>query len=482
MPELEIRYKAQGPTLERYHLSRTPVQCIMGPLGSGKTSATIHKIFGLICAQRAVDGVRRSRILVTRNTYPDLTDTTIRDWLEIVSEELGQFSRGHPPEHRLDFDLEDGTRVLSEVVFIALDRPDHVRKLRGFQATFAWMNEIKEQPKAIFDGLDGRIGRFPRQVDGGASWAGILGDYNACDTDHWLYELEQQWRAGELPDYEFFIQPGGVIKVDGKWIVNPDRENQAGLPPGYYERLLQGKSEDYIRVELGNEYGFIMDGKPVHPDYVDSVHSWPEPLDPVKGVPIVVGMDFGLTPAATFLQLLPIGRWIAFDELVATDMGAERFAEQLKYKIAEYPGFMWTFRGDPAGDSRAGTDERTVFQVLAANGIQAVPASTNDVGLRRSALQRPLRRLIAGRPGIVFGPKCKVLRKALAGGFCYKRIQVAGAERFRDVPDKNEFSHVAEACEYALIDGGEKATISPTAAALGASGPITVKQSWSPFD
>ncbi len=34
-------------------------------------------------------------------------------------------------------------------------------------------------------------------------------------------------------------------------------------------------------------------------------------------------------------------------------------------------------------------------------------------------------------------------------------MAVAGVERFRDVPDKNQHSHVAEALEYLLIGSGE---------------------------
>ena len=48
-----------------------------------------------------------------------------------------------------------------------------------------------------------------------------------------------------------------------------------------------------------------------------------------------------------------------------------------------------------------------------------------------------------------------MLRKALSGGFCYKRVQVTGDERYMDKPDKNKYSHVAEALEYMLLGEGE---------------------------
>jgi len=404
--------------------------------------------------------------VITRNTYPDLTDTTIRDWREIVPDECGRFLYGHPPEHKLAFRLGDGTRVESEVLFLALDRPEHVKKLRGIQATGGWMNEAKEQPKAVLDMLTLRVGRYPRAADIPHYWSGVLMDYNAPDEDHWLYTLEEQWRNGSLPDFEFFIQPGAVMKAGDTWVVNPGAENLANLKEGYYERGLQGKSEDWIKVNLANQYGFVVDGKPVHPDYLDSVHCWHEPLRATPGIEIRVGLDFGLSPAAAFVQRQVNGRWHVLDEIVCTDAGTERLADLLKLKMDEYEGYEFVVRGDPAGDIRAQTDEETPFRILRANGIAATPASSNDAELRRAAVDRPLTRLVQGKPGIIVSPKCKTLRKGLAGGFCYKRVQVAGDERYRDVPDKNQYSHVVEALEYALLDAGEKATVAKSQKAV----------------
>jgi hypothetical protein len=52
-------------------------------------------------------------------------------------------------------------------------------------------------------------------------------------------------------------------------------------------------------------------------------------------------------------------------------------------------------------------------------------------------------------------PACKVLRKGFAGGYHYRRLKVAGDDRYQDQPNKNEFSHVHDALQYALSGGGE---------------------------
>ena len=177
----------------------------------------------------------------------------------------------------------------------------------------------------------------------------------------------------------------------------------------------------------------------------------------MQGWPIHVGIDFGLTPAATFAQRGPMGQWRVHSELATEDMGAVRFGELLRQAMHErYAGMAFAgITGDPAGMGRAQTDESTPFQILQAAGIDARPAPTNDFTKRREAVAGALSRLIDGQPGLVVHPRCSTLRKAMAGGYNYKRVQVTGEERYRDVPDKNGYSHVAESLQYMLMGAGE---------------------------
>ncbi len=489
MVDALMEFRADGPVLENFLNSTAFVQVIRGPLASGKTTTAAFKVFELICNQRAsTAGIRKSRVAIVRNTYPDLTNTTIRDWRAVVPEHCGKFTMGHPPEHVLDFDLPDGTKVYAEVIFLALDKPDDVKKLRGMQLTFVWINEMKEVPQAIVAMATGRVDRYPTQ--GYSAWVGVFGDSNAWDEDHYLQRWAELVERGEMVGYEFFTQPGGVIKVDGKWVVNPNRENQEWVGPEYYERQIPGKTQDWIKVNLANEIGFSFTGKPVHPDYSDVFHKSETLLTPRSGV-VRVGMDFGLTPAALFQQRQENGQWWVFDEIVCEDAGADEFALEVKARVSEWdaqvPGLSWVFRGDPAGDDRVQTDKQTCFQVLRLNGVPANPASTNDVEIRRAALDRPLTRVVSGGlPGLLVSPNCVNFRKGMSGGFCYKRVSIAGEERYRDVPDKNKYSHVVEAGEYGIMDGGEHAIRNPATpkanlAAMMPQAPMR-PQSWNPLD
>lgn len=486
MPVAQLRYQPQGAVLEAFGKSRKPFRFLRGPLGGGKTIATAFRVFKYLCEQKPnKEGVRKSRWAVVRNTYPDLTNTTIRDWRSIVPDGCGSMTFGHPPEMKLDFDLPDGTRVQAEVIFVALDKPDDVRKLRGMQLTGAWINEAKEVPRAIFDMLTGRIDRYP--APGFSTWVGILGDTNAWDADHYLEVWAQAVRNGEMADYEFFVQPPAVVKVDGKWTVNPAAENLAVLKPDYYARQIAGKREDWIKVNLANEIGYYVDGRAVHPEYSDSLHGAKEILVPTPGI-VYVGLDFGLTPAAAFMQRQANGQWWAFDEIATEDGDASTLAIECKAREQEWNArvgqgarLTFVYRGDPSGDNRVQTDSDTAFKVMRANGVMAFPCSTNDPQLRRDALDRPLTRTVKGLPGLQISPRCKMLRKGLAGAFCYRRVAIAGDERFRDVPDKNIFSHVCEAAEYALLDAGEHA-VKDGGRNAPAPRPVRLQPAWSPFD
>lgn len=434
-----IVYEPPGPVSKAFLKSDAFVKGIMGPFGSGKSTVCVMEIIKRAKQQRVgSDGKRRSRWAVIRNTYPELKTTTIKTWHQWVSPALGRWVDSGPPMHHIQ-DQE----IDLEVIFVSLDRPDDIAKLLGMELTGAWVDEAREVPKAVIDGLTGRVGRYPSAAMGGSEWSGIIMSTNPPDNDHWWYKLAEEVRPS---GWEFYRQPGGL---------SPDAENRDNLPPDYYERQCAGKDPDWIKVYVDGDYGFVRDGRPVYPEYKDAVHCREFELMPK--LPIHIGIDFGLTPAAIFAQKTPMGQWRWHSELVTEDMGAVRFAEMVRAAMRErYPDFVFgSITGDPAGDIRAQTDETTPFQILKAQGVPALPAPTNDFIKRRESVAVPLSRMIDGEPGLIIHPNCKMARKGMAGGYNYKRLQVTGEERYRDVPDKNMYSHVCEAGQYLMVGGGE---------------------------
>ena len=434
-----IEYNA-SPTLKAFHGDNdSMVRGLIGPIGSGKSVGCVWELIKLCNEQQPdMDGIRRSRWAIIRNTYRELNDTTMRTFFDWIPKELGEWRAAD-----MTFKLRNND-VEAEFLFRALDRPDDASKLLSLELTGAWINEAREIPRAILSMLLGRVGRYPAKRHGGPSWYGVIMDTNPCDEDHWWFRLFEE----ELPDnWAIYKQPGGLTK---------NAENVDNLVPGYYKNLMGGQDQEWINVYVHGLYGFVRDGKPVHPLYKDDVHTAKEKLE-YQGGPLTVGCDFGLTPAALVWEHTPSGQWRAISEIVTEDTGAETFGNLLKEHLKKtYPGKGFDMWGDPAGDQRSTINESdTVFSILQGQGIPIYKCETNDVVIRRAAIDTLLGKLTAtGEPALLVSPACRMFRKGMNGGFKYRRLKVSGDEKYADVPDKGMYSHIVEAGEYGLVGAG----------------------------
>ena len=476
-PKYVFDFGGDGEVLEAYIACRARVSMIMGPLGSGKTFGSLQRILQHQAEQEPnAEKCRPTRFYAVRNTYPELMTTTVKDFDEVFNG-ISRIKTGGlgPPTALCEYDLGDGTWVWSEVVFLALDRADAVRRLRGSQPTAFWLNEVKELSLDVVRMCNGRIGRFPKPIARGVDWTwrGMFGDCNAPDVDDWYYQLAEKRRP---KNWKFFRQPGGVIdagtKPDGmtRWEPNPDAENLSNLDRGYYieqvEMAFDEGGDSWIRVNLANEYGFVVDGKPIHPAFKTHLHVVSEGIPFNPAWPLYTGADYGRTPAVVLAQYDEAkGRVLVIGEVVTSDdsrQSAELFAPQVlqiitssyRNEVGEPPEIRgW---GDPAGDAGGQAREDTPRDIMRANGIPIDSAPSNVFALRTSALDRALTRNgIDGKPGIqISGPSCPRLVKALMGGYQYRRMKVAGDARYTDEPDKNAHSHVAEALHYLMLGLG----------------------------
>jgi len=463
-------YNAE-PTPARFHACDAFVRGLMGPIGSGKSVTCCMEILARAARQTPnKEGIRKSRWGIIRNTFGELRSTTIKTWQDWVPDSECPIVYDSPIRGGLRQRQQDGTIVELEVLFIALDRPDHVRKLLSLELTGAWINEAREVPKAILDGLTGRVGRYPNLSDGGASWSGIVMDTNPMDTDHWWYKLSED----ETPrGYEFFKQPPALLYDEEFKIYkpNPTAENVQNhiLRYEYWLRQVPGKQGEWINVYILGQYGSVQEGKPVYPEYNDDAHC--KPFEPVTNLPLIVAFDFGLTPSVAIGQVSPRGRLLIADELVSEDMGITQFSKDfaIPHLRREYgPIFkdldllaITLTTGDPAGTQRAQTDEKTCFEALREAGFQNIrPASTNSFIARREAVANYLTKMVDGVPCFQISPKAKTIRAGFLGGYRYQRVRVSGEERFKDQPEKNKYSHPHDALQYlAMLAAGGVQTI-----------------------
>lgn len=213
------------------------VSGVVGPIGSGKSSGCVVRIPKLAYLQHpGSDGVRRTRWAVVRNTYRELQDTTRKTFEQWIDPSAGRWD-----EQDFSFTVDHPTLHM-EVLFRALDRPADVKKLLSLELTGAYINEAREIAKPIFDGLQGRVGRYPSKAQGGPRWFGLWFDSNPWHQRHWLHRL---FKPKPPPGFELFEQPDGL---------SPQAENIENLPAGYYERLCHGKDSEWIDCYVRGAY------------------------------------------------------------------------------------------------------------------------------------------------------------------------------------------------------------------------------------
>ncbi len=443
MADTIISYIPAGETIKRFHESSAFVRAIRGPVGSAKsTCCALELLRRAQMQQPSPDGIRRTRFAIIRNSYPELKSTTWKTWSTWCPAVYGKTNFDSPITHHVktaDLDME--------ILFLALDRIEDSRKLLSLELTGAWINEAREVPKGILDALTGRVGRYPSRMQGGCTWSGILLDTNPPDTQSWWYKCAEE----ETPEgWEFFSQPPGTSEF---------AENIQNLPAGYYKRISAGKDDDWIKVYVNGEYGFLVEGKPVFPQFRDSLHTSPTNLTPDPHFGLMIGADFGLTPAAVIAQKLPDGRWQIIDELNTDNTGIKRFAELLStYMATNYPDHTvvgcWA---DPSGSYGADSEDETAIGIMnAVTKWKWRPApGENTLHERLECVRNVLNRLVDGQPGFLLSPKCAMLRKGMANGYHYKLASSGNGAVQHETPNKNEYSHGNDALQYLLLGGGE---------------------------
>ena len=252
----------------------------------------------------------------------------------------------------------------------------------------------------------------------------------------------------------FGIQPPGVIRHGANWIENAEAENISNLPRNYYQRLLSGRPESWIRQNLANQFVFHADGRPVHTGFNEAIHVRPVILTP--GIPITIGVDFGRTPAAAIMQRLPNGTWLMADEISLENTSVLSFGKIVRQYLNEkYPNFKIGGYGDPAGVANSQTRDETPFDMMSLAGVDLWPAPSNDFEERVTVVDLALSRLIDGQPGFQIDPSCKMAIKGLAGAYQFRRVQVSGEYKYHDKPVKDRTSHICEAIQYAILGAGD---------------------------
>lgn len=447
-----INYTAP-PTCARFMKSESFGRLIGGPVGSGKTTACLFELFRRALEQHpAPDGIRYTRFAIVRQTLKQLKDTVLKDILDWL-------------KHVASYKVSDNTiyiqfgDVRSEWVLIPLDNPEDQARLLSMQLTGAWMSECIEMDVALISPLAGRCGRYPGAALGGCTWMGIIADTNMpAEGSPWHNFMELNTPA----DWQIFIQPGGMDDnaENLEWLTQtpetlklpPHDDRRRAQGRKYYERFIRSNSADWCKRYVHAKYGDDPSGSAVFRESFKRHWHVVDEVEPVSGWPLLVGLDFGRDPCAIICQPDHRGRLLVLEEVIAEDIGLElQLQRAIKPALMQerYMGKGVYIVGDPAGRQRSTLYEETSFDLIKRNGLNAYPAPTNDVDKRLNAVESWLLGSRDGGPAVLIdAERCPKLVRALAGGYRYGRTK--GGQR-KPSPDKNEYSHIMDAFQYACV-------------------------------
>ena len=493
-----VRY-VPSPTFRAFHAvppGLAEFRIVRGPMGSGKSVGCCKETMLTTEFQPAFDfgddpkdpdngimpdgkrhPVRWSKWLIGRDTKPEMWNTTIKTMREVLPG--FHIERQQPTiEGRMEVPSmrNDGTWCRTDYVFVPFDLPqdEFEAALKSFEPCGAWINEGDTVAWKRIWLANSRVGRWqpvkpPNEDDPPLYLSfGTIIDSNSPNETNWMHRLEMD----EKPDRTFFfIQPPGLIKTTDEngcevYLDNDEAnarkfklrpaENIKHLKGGfgYYRKMLVGGDPDDIKRFVLNQYGTSVDGKPIYSAWNADLHVRDD-LEFMPGLPLILGTDFGLTPAMVFMQIGRDGIVRVLDELPASDMTLDTFIDSMLVpKLVERFGWPRSPRimnyCDPAGAQRTQTYGDRCLDMLNERGFptEPCPDMSNDFRTRRDAVEKLLRenRLLVDR-------RCKMLIGGFNGHYCYKRMRLgAGAERYAEGPDKNNpYTHIHDALQYPIV-------------------------------
>jgi len=451
LAEFNLKYDVRqtAPTLAAFHRSNADFRAILGPIGGGKSVACCVEIYRRCVEQRVgTDGFRRSRWVVVRNTKSQLKDTTLKTWNDWFASGIGVIGYWKETEATFFFEFGD---VRAEILFRALDTPADVAKVLSLELTGCWLNESREINQEIVESLQGRLERYPSQRMGGSDYWLMIADTNPPQIgSYWWKIFEHMPLEDDDPDTivacDTFKQPSGLAI---------EAENKQNLEPGYYDRKAKGRSKAYINVFIKAQYALSQAGKPVYHDsfhYDRHVSKISLPINP--HLPVIVGQDFGLTPAGLWMQVQEDGRVFILRETPAFDMGTKRYIKS-RFKpmqLTAFPTNPVLVVGDPSGKRRSDSDEGTCYREFKEAGILAKAAKTNDPDVRIKALDDLFSEYPDCQPRVLIDPACKSFIRAMQTDYMYRRLKLSIAELYDDKPDKTApCSHLVEGGQYGAL-------------------------------
>jgi hypothetical protein len=427
-----MNYEILGPVSANFiRDDKNQIQLLMGPLGSGKTTTVLLKIVNEIRILTAL-GIKDTKWTFVRKTASQLEDTIVFDWLQMNKD--GKYNKTEKI-WRNNFKNQKGEKCTVTIFFRALDVPADIDKIRSVNITGAYINEAKTAHIDIVEALNRRIGRYPLpELKNIPYQRKLLLDTNPPSSDHWIYNL---FVLNKLDKWKLYKQPGGLSK---------DAENTHNLPDDYYTNF----GDSNVIADRDGEFSQTEEGMRIYTGFNPSIHT--TNIDKIQKNRIFLGMDLG-TNIATIFGYRNNDVWYIFKEIFRSNSNLLEMIglinSYLKKEHIDKENIEIFI--DPSGFSKKGIGYETEGDILGRYfncDVSSLPS--NQQFLRKEPVKILLNKLINGKGYIQIDKEnCPMLIKALNGGYHYKRMKTS-FNTYHSLPDKNIFSHIAEAFEYLI--------------------------------
>lgn len=386
----------------------------IGPFGSGKTKVLAWQ--AMILSHYFVP----NNGLIGRLAYPDLRDTTRKQFMDYV-----------PPQLVADASLpENGGgyvewKVGGRTLFRNLDQAS---KFGSLNLGYAGIDEMAEVSELVFNAIEARVGRWWKRKalpPGVWPYSPLFGVGNPGGRD-WI------WKR--------FYNPARIASDRAMYrgFQPKPKENEVFLPPGYYERLMVGKPDWWIRRFIKGDMraleGLVW---PVWDDTVNVVKPFPAPANWRR----VHGLDHGSrNPTAMQWWVVDLdGNLICYRDYEQAGPTVPEHAKQIRrlenrygreeieYRVADPSIFIKNQSGRAGGDKwHSIAEEYDACGIIFQPGDNAVDASLARVNTL--LWQDPRHRYPAWHPkaGKLGSPRMFFF------DICTRSIEACSSWKFRD--------------------------------------------------
>jgi hypothetical protein len=424
-----------SPTQYRYVTSDAHIVQLVGPMGEGKTFASVA---GMIAhAQRCGRDIRAALV---RDTFQNIKTSTVPDIREYLGSWV-QFSDGYKK-----MVIHSTPKV--ECDLFGIDDEASISKLQGPQYALIWL----EEPAPIYEKANAGLPRevFNMALARASRQRGTIMrvqiSHNPADEEHWVSLLAEE------PEEYMSIEDdeGRWITITKKtfWIPRGENKylgaitraaNMAAFKddPAKWERYVEGRTAS---VHLG---------KKVTPGYHQETH-FADTVLPVYSGEAMQFWDSWQHPACVLAQYTPAGQLVIHDVLIAEQAGVKELAEEKLEPLLATPKWKnrvtsWRIMGDTtmqtADQSSVRSSTAKLLEGMYDTRFEPGPAHWHTI---KESLNPPFKRLLDnGKPLILLSRSAVILHRALKGGWHYKTDN--NGNIIGEKPVKDHHSHPGDA-------------------------------------